>query len=100
MALRGGAPFADLILLRSARPHPPEIGGGAVLLLRLDIAGDLAAGFYLDLAIADRAGNMAAGADEQPLADDQLTLEPAMHLGLLDRGVAFEGPALGDVQLP
>src|SRR5205823_974554 len=69
------------------------------LLLRLDGARDLAAAFDLELAIGNRARNMAGGADQQPLADDKLALEMPAHLGLLDRGVAFEQAALGDVQL-
>src|SRR5260370_5760531 len=61
---------------------------------------DLAAAFDLDLAIGDCAGYVTAGADQEPLADDKLALEAATHLSLLNRSVAFEQAALGDLHLP
>ena len=67
--------------------------------LRLDIAGDLAAAFDLDLAVADRPRDPAGGLDQQPLADDEIALEAAAHLGVLDRGGALEQAALGDVDI-
>src|SRR5262249_6619958 len=72
-----------------------RLGGG----LRLDVAGDLAAALDLDLAVADRPGDAAAGLDQEPLADHQIALEAALDLGLLDRGRAFEQTALGNLDV-
>src|SRR5207248_3198018 len=60
--------------------------------VRLDVARDLAAALDLDLAVADRAGDPAAGADEKPLSDRQIALETAAHLDFVDCRRALEEP--------
>src|SRR5947209_2548115 len=76
-------------------------GGGfeLVVRLRLDVARDLAAAFDLDLTVADRAGDPAGRADQEPLAHRQIAFEAAAHLGFVDRSGAFEQPRLGDVDI-
>jgi len=54
----------------------------------------------LDLTVADRAGDLAGRADQQPLADRQIALEAAAHLRLVDRGRALEQAGLGNVDIP
>src|SRR5207302_968585 len=61
--------------------------------------GDLAAALDLDLAVANRPGDPPARLDQEPLADHQIALEAALDLGFLDRGGAFEQPALGDLDI-
>ncbi len=39
---------------------------------------------------------MTTDPDQQPLADDEITLEPARYLDIVNRGVAIEGAGLGD----
>src|SRR6185312_16891926 len=51
----------------------------------------------LELAIADRAGDPSAGADQQPPPHHQLAFEAAAYLGIVDRGGALEEAALGDL---
>src|ERR1051325_9521298 len=58
--------------------------------IRLDIAGNAAAAFDLDLAIADRARHPPGGTDQQPVADGQTALEAAPYLDLVDRRRALE----------
>ena len=53
--------------------------------LRLDVAENLAAAFDLDLAVADRSRDPAGRLDQEPVADDQITFEAAVYLGLVDR---------------
>src|SRR5216110_977367 len=67
--------------------------------LRLDVAGDLATAFDLDLAVANRAGNAAGGTDEEPLADHQIAFEPPAHVDLVDRRRTLEQPGLGDIDI-
>src|SRR5205814_7952630 len=76
-------------------------GGGfeLVVRLRLDIARDLAAAFDLDLTVADRAGDPAGRADQEPLAHRQIAFEAAAHLGLVDRSRALEQPRLGAIDI-
>src|SRR5205085_6575013 len=58
-----------------------------------------ATAFDFDLAIGDRAGDVAGSTDQEPLADDKLAPELAPHLSLFDGSRAFEEPALGDLHL-
>ena len=37
--------------------------------------------------------------DQEPLADHEVAFEAAAHLGVVDRGRAFEQTALGDVDI-
>src|SRR5207237_9085242 len=68
-------------------------------IMRLDLPRDLAAAFDLDLAIADRACDLATGAHQQPLLDDELAFEAAVHIGIVGRDVASEHAGLGDDDL-
>ena len=54
---------------------------------------DLSAAFDLDLAVGYRPGNPTGGADQQPLAHDEITFETAVHIGIISRGIAFESSA-------
>src|SRR5204862_3930411 len=56
------------------------IGAEIVFPIDLDLAGDPPAVLDLDLAVGDLAGNMTGRADQQPLADHQITLEATAHL--------------------
>src|SRR5439155_15949147 len=67
--------------------------------LGLHVAGNLAAALDLDLAVANRPGDPAAGLDQQPLADREVAFKAAMDLGVLDRGRTLEQPALGDLDI-
>src|SRR5204862_380933 len=67
--------------------------------MRLDVPRDLAAAFDLDLAIADRARDLATGAHQQPLLDDELAFEAAMYIGIVCRDGASEDAGLGDDDL-
>jgi hypothetical protein len=62
----------------------------------LDCARDTAAGFDLDLSIRDRAGNMTASTDQEPLPYDEIALEAATHIGVLRGGMAVEDPGFSD----
>src|SRR6185437_16720245 len=68
-------------------------------IMRLDLPRDLAAAFDLDLAVADRAGDVAGGAHQQPLLHDELAFKTAMHIGMVGRDVAPEDTGLGDDDL-
>src|SRR5580658_5696717 len=61
----------------------------------LHVAGNLPPQLDLDLAVADHSGHPAAGADQQALADDKVTLERAAHVRVLDFRTALEQPAFG-----
>src|SRR5690349_21573252 len=75
-------------------------GGDEILVpLGLDVARDLAAAFDLDLTVADRAGDLAGRADQQPLADRQIAFKAAAYLGLVDRGRALEQAGLGNIDI-
>src|SRR5205823_8272304 len=67
--------------------------------VKRDLARDIAAILDLDLGIGDLARDMAASADQQPLADSELALEAAADLGIVDRRTALEEPALGDINI-
>src|SRR5947209_19983328 len=67
--------------------------------LRLDVAGNLPAAFDLDLAVADRAGDPAGGADQEALADDQIAFEAAAHLDVVDCRRPLEQPRFGDLDI-
>src|SRR4029077_18812855 len=69
------------------------------LAMDFDLARDLAAVLDLDLAVRDLARNVAGGADQQPLADDEIALETAAHFGIINRRDTFEEAALGDVDV-
>src|SRR5881227_3079740 len=73
----------------------PLFGNGLRAGVKRDLARDIAAILDLDLGIGDLARDMAAGADQQPLADSELALEPAADLGIVDRRTSLEEPALG-----
>ena len=60
----------------------------------MDRSRDFAAGFYLQLAVGDRPGNVAAGADQQPFADRELALKAAPHVGIVGRGLPLENTSL------
>src|SRR3954447_13799786 len=92
--------------ITNACEGPSERGAGAahvgdkvLVRLRLDVARDLAAAFDLDLAVADRPGDAAGGADQEPLAHDQVALEAAAHLDLVDRRGALEQPGFGELDI-
>src|SRR5204863_6206506 len=72
---------------------------GDELVARLNVARDLAAALDLDLAIANRAGNPAGGADEEALSHRQVALESAAHLDLVDRRRALEQPGFGEFDI-
>ena len=55
-----------------------------------DVAGDLAAPLELELAVAHRAGELAAAAHEQPLAHREVALVDAADVGFLDLAAAGE----------
>src|SRR4051812_5957139 len=76
--------------------NKPETGDRTLLLHH---AGTPTATFDLDLAVSDRAGNVASSADQQPLADREFTIEVATYLGLLDGCVTLELATLGDLHL-
>src|SRR5438045_6636371 len=75
------------------------VGGEIVFPIDLDLAGDPPAVLDLDLAVGDLAGNMTAGADQQPLAHDEIAFEAAPHLGIIDRCDAFEETGFGDINV-
>src|SRR4051812_45719030 len=81
------------------RPRARQARNDILARLRLDVAGKLTAEFNFELAIPDRAGNLAAGTDEKTAAHRQGAFEPAMYLGGVDRGRALEKTALGNVDL-
>src|SRR5207253_1937992 len=58
--------------------------------IHLDRTRDPSTGFDLDLSVRDRAGNMTTSADQQPLVDDEITLNAATHVGIFRRTVASE----------
>jgi len=62
----------------------------------LDHTRDPSTGFDLNLPVGDCAGNVTTGANQQPLADDEITLEPASYLDIVNRGIAIEHAGLGD----
>ena len=41
-------------------------------------------------------GNVTTRSDQQPFADDQFTLEPAMHIGIVSGRMPVEKARLGD----
>src|SRR5512135_3796211 len=92
------------------RPPPPWLGSrprvrqlgdddvaGGRVAVRLHVAADLPAELDFKLTVADRSGDVAAGADQQALADDEVALERAAHVGVVDLGRALEQTALGDI---
>src|SRR5262249_20366835 len=64
------------------------------------MAREPAAALDLDLAIADRGGDLAGGPDQQPSAHGQLALEAPADLGVLDRCGAREEAAFGNGYVP
>src|SRR5437588_10230360 len=94
---RGDNDFCDAGSECDARSR--RFGDRILARLRLDVAGDLATAFDLDLAVANRAGNAARGTDEEPLADYQVALEPPAHVDLVDRRRTLEQPGLGDIDI-
>src|SRR5215472_4521267 len=58
--------------------------------LRLNVSEDLAAALDLDLAVTDRPRDPACRSDQQPVVDDEVTLEAAADLSLVDGGGALE----------
>src|SRR5713226_2359740 len=64
--------------------------------MRLDHTRDFSAGFDLDLPIGDRAGNVTTCTDQQPLVDDEITLDAATYISIFRRSVASEDAGLGN----
>jgi len=64
---------------RHGRRELGRVRGG----LCLDVAGNLAAAFDLDLAVANRSGDAPARLDQEPLAHHQIALEATMDLRVL-----------------
>ena len=62
--------------------------------LRLNIAENLAAALDFDLAIADRPRDPASRLDQQPVVDDEVALETAADLSLVDGGGTLEQASL------
>ena len=62
----------------------------------MDRSGDLPACFDLYFIVGNRPGYVAAGSDQQALADDEIPLDAAAHVGVLGRTAASENAALGD----
>jgi hypothetical protein len=58
--------------------------------LRLNIAENLAAALDFDLAIADRPRDPASRLDQQSVVDDEVALETASDLSLVDGGGTLE----------
>ena len=58
--------------------------------LRLNIVENLAAALDFDLAIADRPRDLASRLDQQPVVDDEVALETAADLSLVDGGGTLE----------
>ena len=58
--------------------------------LRLNIVENLAAALDFDLAIADRPRDPASRLDQQPVVDDEVALETAADLSLVDGGGTLE----------
>src|SRR5262245_36207836 len=56
----------------------------------LQVAGELRAFLDLDLGVADLARHASCGVDDELLAHRQLTLELAMHFGVVHRDRALE----------
>ena len=65
-------------------------------LVHLNRTRDPSTGFDLDLPVGDRAGNVTTGADQQPLVDDEITLDAATYVSIFRRPVASEDAGLGD----
>src|SRR3984957_15817138 len=82
-----------------SRARVRQLGNDVAVADRLNVAADLAAQLDLELAVADRAGHLAAVADQQALADDEVALEGAAHIGAVDLGGTLEEAALGDVDV-
>src|SRR6266480_2567733 len=69
-----------LVAARGATDSP-LFGNRLLAGVKRDLARDIAAILDLDLGIGDLARDMAASADQQPLADSELALEAAAALG-------------------
>src|SRR3569832_2136458 len=63
----------------------------------LDLAGQLAALFDHDLAVADPAGDLAGRIDRELLTHREVAVELAVDLGDVDLARALERAALGDL---
>jgi len=61
-----------------------------------DRARNTPARFDLNLSVSDCAGNVTACTDQQPLAYNQIAIEPAAHIGVLSRCMAVEEPSLSN----
>ena len=64
--------------------------------MRVDGARDFSAGFDLDFPVGDRARDVTIGSDQQPLADDEITLDAATHVSIFSRTVASSVPPGSD----
>src|SRR3954454_816458 len=74
----------------------PDIGRHPRL---LNLTGDFAATFNLDLAIGNSTRHVPARSNEEPLADREVALELAPHHGFLDRGIPLEIAGFGDLHV-
>src|SRR6185437_2681472 len=84
--------FRRLLLLGN-RARVRQLRDDVAVAVRLDVTANLAAELDLELAVADRSGYLPAGADQQALADHQIALERAAHVGTVDLGSALEDAA-------
>ena len=50
----------------------------------------------LDFPVGDRARDVTIGSDQQPLADDEITLDAATHVSIFSRTVASSVPPGSD----
>jgi hypothetical protein len=67
--------------------------------MSLDRTRDPPTGFDLDLPVGDRARDLTSGANQQPFANDEVTLESTRYLDIVNRGIAVEHASLGDSQM-
>src|SRR5258706_1662213 len=77
---------------------PPGDGYARRLVQHGDVAADFRAFLDLDLGVADLAGDLARGVDDELLAHRELALEAAVDLGVVDRDRALEHAVLGDLE--
>jgi hypothetical protein len=61
-----------------------------------NLPGDFTAAFDLDLAIGDLPRDPTARPDEQTPSHNEITVERALHIGILSRAFSFEDASLLD----
>src|SRR6476620_11504091 len=100
--LSHAGPTAPVSPARAASSHVQKLGrrrsgSGSGAAVDLHVAGDLAAFFDHQFAVADLAGDFAGSEDHQLFTHGQVAIEFAADFRQVDFGRALEGALVGDL---